>query len=281
VSIDRIIDTIWGDDAPAPLQTSSAHAPTQVKPDVGPLPSTSDDLPIAWAHAASMDTTTNPTTPDISFYFALHRHMRADLVRYVDTIAAVTPADRATRLPALVKWVKGFICELDEHHWSEDSTFFPEMRARIPAVAEVLDGLDADHKRMDALLARWPALIAALADPKQPFEPAKAAALEMGQELTALMQTHLDVEDNDILPMYWRHYTAAEYDAIQQTAIKKSKKKGFAFIAPWCVDSVEGAEREAFLAQVPWVMRAFHRLVRPRYDRLIEAAYGPGVAARV
>ena len=226
-----------------------------------------------------METTT--TTPDISFYFAVHRHLRADLVRYVDTVAALTPDDRAVRLPALVRWVKGFICELEEHHWSEDVTFFPEMRRRIPAVAEVLDGLDADHKRMDELLARWPALIAALADPGTPFDPAKDAALAMGQELTDLMQTHLDVEDNDVLPMYWRHYTAAEYDAIQQAAIKNGKKKGFAFIAPWCVDSVEGAEREAFLAQVPWVMRAFHRLVRPRYDRLLAAAFGPELPARV
>jgi hemerythrin-like domain-containing protein len=229
-----------------------------------------------------METTTTPTntTPDISFYLGAHRHLRADLARYVDTVAALTPADRSTRLPALVRWVKGFICELDEHHWAEDDTFFPEMRTRIPAVAEVLDGLDGDHKRLDALVAGWPALIAAVADPHQPFEPAKAAALAMGQELSELMATHLDIEDNDILPLYWRHYTAAEYDAIQKRAIKRSKKKGFAFIAPWCFDSVEGAEREAFLAGVPWVMRAFHRLVRPRYDRLIAAAYGPSVPGR-
>jgi len=229
-----------------------------------------------------MDTTNTPTTtPDISFYLATHRHLRSDLARYVETIAALTPDDRATRLPALVRWVKGFICELEEHHWSEDSTFFPEMRDRIPSVATVLDSLDDDHKRLDELMGGWPARIAAVADPEQPFEPAKAAALAMGQELADLMETHLEVEDSDILPMYWRHYTAEEYDALQQAAIKKSKKKGFAFIAPWCVDSVEGAEREAFLAQVPWVMRAFHRLVRPRYDRLIAAAYGPRVPTRV
>lgn len=230
-----------------------------------------------------MDTTTStthpPTTPDLSFYFATHRHLRADLVRYTETVAALTPDDRATRLPALARWVKGFTCELEEHHFAEDEVFFPEMRRRVPAVADVLDGLDDDHKRMDDLLAGWPARMAALTDRDQPFEPAKAAALAMGQELTDLMHTHLDVEDNDILPVYWRHYTAAEYDALQQTAIKKGKKKGFAFIAPWCVDSVEGAEREAFLAQVPWVMRAFHRMVRPRYDRLIATAYGPAATA--
>ena len=62
----------------------------------------------------------------------------------------------------------------------------------------------------------------------------------MGTELRDLIEVHLAVEDEDILPMYWRHYTAEEYDAIQQTAIKKGKKKGFSFIAPWSVESVEG-----------------------------------------
>ena len=84
-------------------------------------------------------TTTTTTTPDLSFYFAVHRHMRSDIVRYTDTLAKLTPADRTSRLPALVRWVKGFILELEEHHYVEDLVFFPEMRDRVPAVADVLD----------------------------------------------------------------------------------------------------------------------------------------------
>ncbi|WP_426570954.1 hemerythrin domain-containing protein [Aquihabitans sp. McL0605] len=223
-----------------------------------------------------MDTTsTLTTTPDLTFFFAVHRHMRADLVRYVATVEALTPADRARRIPALKRWVKGFTFELEEHHYVEDAVFFPELRTRIPAVGPIIDRLGTDHKAMDDLLARWPALMAALADPKAPFEPAKAAALEMGRELNTLIHAHLEVEDDDVLPMYWRHYTADEYDALQQRAIKDGKKKGFMFVAPWSVESIDGAEREAFFAQVPAAMRLFHRLVKPRYDRLIEAAYGP------
>jgi hemerythrin-like domain-containing protein len=228
-----------------------------------------------------MDTSTNTTTtPDLTFYFAVHRHMRADLVRYVATVEALTPADQTRRLPALERWVKGFTCELEEHHDVEDLVFFPEMSARIPSVAEVLNGLEDDHRALDDLIERWPAIVAAIADGSQPFAAAQASALEHGRALSDLMHRHLDVEDNDILPLYWRHYSAAEYDALQQRAIKKGKKRGFAFIAPWSVDSVEGAEREAFLAEVPWVMRAFHRLVRPRYDRLVAAAFGPEPTAR-
>ena len=227
-----------------------------------------------------IDNETN-TTPDLSFYLGVHRHMRSDLVRYVDTVAALTPADRSHRLPALVRWVKGFICELEEHHYVEDVVFFPEMQTRIPAVADTIERLAKDHEDMDVLLARWPALIKTLADPGAPFEPAKAAALMMGQELSSLLHTHLGIEDDDILPMYWRHYTVDEYDTLQKRAIKDGKKKGFSFVAPWSVDSLEGAEQAAFLSQAPAAMRIFHRLVRPRYDRMIATAYAPPKTARI
>ena len=36
-----------------------------------------------------------------------------------------------------------------------------------------------------------------------------------------------------------------------------------------------GPERDAFLASVPGVLRLLHRLVRPRYDRLLETAFRP------
>ena len=49
-------------------------------------------------------------------------------------------------------------------------------------------------------------------------------------------------------------------------------------MAPSSVDcDAEGPDREAFLASVPGVLRLFHRLVRPRYDRLVAGALGPAV----
>ena len=79
-----------------------------------------------------------------------------------------------------------------------------------------------------------------------------------------------------MLPLFWRHYTAAEYDVVVQQAVKKGKKAGLWFVAPFTVDCYpEGPDRDAFLASVPGVLRLLHRLVRPRYDRLVAAALGP------
>ena len=131
-----------------------------------------------------------------------------------------------------MKWAKGFTFELEEHHYAEDEFFFPEMRARIPAVAGVLDRLDGDHKAMDVLLERWPALMRDLADAKTPFEPAKAAALQLGTELRDLIEVHLAVEDEDILPMYWRHYTAEEYDADPADRHQEGQEEGLLLHRP-------------------------------------------------
>jgi hypothetical protein len=213
--------------------------------------------------------------PDLTFYFAIHQAQRDALSRYCDAVSSLTEGDRSMRGPALASWSKGMACQLDEHHHAEDRFFFPSLREKVPAASAVLDRLDADHRVLDDLLLRWPDLSARLADPRVPFVEAHAAAHAFAQDLRTFVQAHLDVEDQDILPLFWRHYSAAEYDQVEQRAIKKGKKKGMAFVAPFAVDCfAEGPARDAFLASVPSVLRLFHRLVRPRYDRMAAAAFG-------
>ena len=212
-------------------------------------------------------------TPDISFFFAVHQHMRSDLHRYVDAVAATVEADRGGRLPALARWAKGFTHELEEHHYVEDTFFFPHMRAKVPSVAAALDRLEADHRRLDGLLAEWPIASANAAQRSVPFGPAKAELVRVGEALRDLLLVHLDVEDHEVLPLYWRHYSAAEYNAVYEQAVKKGKKSGLGFVIPWNVDCVEGEARDQLLALAPAPMRIMHRLVRPRYERLVAAAF--------
>jgi len=220
-----------------------------------------------------------PHTPDISFFFAVHRHMRSDLDRYLDSVSRAVESERSTRLRSLHRWVTGFICELEEHHFSEDTFFFPDMRRKVPSSTTIIDALEAEHHRLDEMLQAWPQVSAKLADPAVPFARAKSEAVELANQLRELLAAHLDIEDHDVLPLYWRHYTASEYDDLQALAVKKSKKKGLWFVAPWNVDNLEGAERAAFIAAAPLPLRLVHRLVRPRYDRVVAAAFGAATVA--
>lgn len=219
------------------------------------------------------------TTPDLSFYFAIHRTMRSDVARAAAAVATATEADRSGRLVPLARWTAGFTHELVEHHFVEDRFFFPELRRRVPSAAAVLDDLDAEHHVLDDLLDRWPAAVAALADRRTPFGPAHDEAVTVTQGLADVLGPHLDREDADVLPLFWRHMDGVEYAALQQEAIDGGKRRGLGFVVPWTVSCVEGAEREALLAQAPLPMRVLLRLTEGRHRRLVEAAFPASVAA--
>ena len=216
--------------------------------------------------------------PDLSFYFAIHQAQRDAAGRYRAAVGTLTERERADRGKVLARWAKGFAAELDEHHYVEDAFFFPALRSRVASAGSTLDGLEAEHRRLDDLLARWPAVAGALADRRVPFLGAQSDATALAEELHDFLHGHLEVEDRDVLPLFWRHYNAEDYQQVFRQAVKKGKKAGLWFVAPFSVDCyAEGPDREAFLASVPGVLRLFHRLVRPRYDRLVAGALGPAV----
>jgi hypothetical protein len=214
-------------------------------------------------------------TPDLTFYFAIHEAQREAIGRYLAAVRGLAEAEREDRGTALARWAKGFSLELDEHHYVEDRFFFPSLRAKVSTAGPVLDRLEADHRRLDLLLARWKGDAAALADPSTPFERASERVQALAHDLCDLLRGHLAVEDTEVLPLFSQHYSADEYQVVFDQAVKKGKKAGLWFVAPFSVDCYpEGPERDAFLASVPAVLRLLHRIVRPRYDRLVASALG-------
>jgi hemerythrin-like domain-containing protein len=214
--------------------------------------------------------------PDLSFYFAIHQAQRDALGRYRHAVSTLTESERVDRGKALARWAKGFVLELEEHHYVEDAFFFPSLRSKVASAGATIDGLEDDHRHLDDLLDRWPAIAKALADSRVPFLDARAEAISFAEDLHDFVDGHLAVEDRDVLPLFWRHYSAQDYDEVFQQAVKKGKKAGLWFVAPFSVDCyAEGPERDAFLASVPGVLRLLHRLVRPGYDRLVAKALGP------
>jgi len=212
-------------------------------------------------------------TPDLTHFFAIHRQMRIDTRRYARAVESAVPADRGGRLEPLARWAKGFAYELDEHHFVEDEYFFPELRERIPSAGAALDQLDADHRVVDDILSRWSTAAARLADPSAPFAAAKEETVELATGLRDLLQRHLEIEDRDILPLYWRHYSAADFDALHQQALKGGKKKGLSFIVPWNVASLDPEHQKVLIRTAPLPLKVVWRATRSRFARLEAAAF--------
>lgn len=212
-------------------------------------------------------------TPDLTHFFAIHRKMRIDTRRFARAVETATVHDRGGRLDPLARWAKGFAFELDEHHFVEDEFFFPELRDRIPAAAAILGGLDADHRVVDDILGRWTTVARRLADPDVSFPAAKDEAVDLAVGLRDLLARHLDVEDHDVLPLYWRNYTAAEFDVVYQQAVKGGKKQGLSFVAPWNVYCLEPEQQQVLVGMAPLPLKVIWWATRGRFRRLEADAF--------
>jgi hemerythrin-like domain-containing protein len=213
------------------------------------------------------------TTPDLDHYYAMHNKMRIDLARFVAALQAIRQDSDPARVAALARWATGFAHELHLHHTVEDDVIFVDLAARVPAVNDLLVELGHDHDRVAELLRVSGLAAGRLADRRQSFEEARSTLLAISIELRDLLDRHLDIEDDDVLPLFAEHYTAAEYDALTQKAMKSLPKKGLFFSIPWNVAAQSPARREEMLAEAPGILRLIFRLANGRYQRLVATAF--------
>jgi hemerythrin-like domain-containing protein len=211
-------------------------------------------------------------TPDLTFYLALHAKMRLDTTRYVAAVEATTEHDHRRR-DALARWAHGFVDELLEHHQAEDTFLFPDLARRVPAARSTLDRLDADHRILDDLLERWQAAAAQVADRQTNFTESRAALLATSVDLRDHLATHLSVEDADIIPLFVRHYSVAEYEAVQGAAVQAARRQGVTFYVPWIVDALEGEARAKLLTEAPLPLKLVWYATRRRHARLVATVF--------
>jgi hemerythrin-like domain-containing protein len=212
--------------------------------------------------------------PDLSTYYSLHRQQRVDLHRFAVAVRTATESDRRGRLRPLARWARGFAGELDIHHKVEDDIFFPALRERVPSADAVLARLDDDHRDLEPRIERLASGAADLANPHVPFAPIHEEMTAVASDLHAFLTRHLDVEDEDLLPLFYRHFNAAEYDALHERAQRLTPKSSLAFAVPWFVAALDDEGRERVRAAAPRSMRLLYRLTRRSHARLVDRAFG-------
>jgi hemerythrin-like domain-containing protein len=222
-------------------------------------------------------------TPDLTTYLQIHRAMRTSAAQLRNAVHDLERTDRR-RARHLAWWFDGFAGELHMHHVVEDEIFFPALAARVPTYSDHGDGLAADHVRLEELLAELGVLLHRLARDEE-WIVTRTRALDLANELHDHLDEHLGLEDDDVLPLFARHFTAAEYEAMHQQAMKKGSLIQLAFTVPWLCSNLEPHELAAAFDGAPGILRVLWRATRGRYARRATAALGtavgavPGVAA--
>jgi hypothetical protein len=102
----------------------------------------------------------------------------------------------------------------------------------------------------------------------------RSQALALAIELRDLLADHLDFEDADVLPLFERHFSVAEYAVIDKAAVKAMSPRQSLFTVPWFMATVDAETARKTLAEAPLALKVVHLITRRRYARLFSAAFG-------
>lgn len=211
------------------------------------------------------------TAPDLSTYRAIHLALRGGADAMAAVAATVQPGNRP-KIDALRRYWAGYSAELLKHHTTEDDVFFPALVGRVPVAAELIERTDAEHHGLDVIVARCHAAVSALVAGVR--SPDLGAAFA---DLADLMARHLDFEDDDLIPLFERHFTVEDYAVLEEQAMKLLGLRGAAFTVPFVMHFADPDQRDELLAGAPVPFRILYRLTRRGHARLA-ATLGAGGA---
>jgi hemerythrin-like domain-containing protein len=125
-------------------------------------------------------------------FLTAHHGFRRDIRQFAGALGRVQ-AGVMSRVDALRDEWKSYRATLHGHHQVEDTAIFPGIREQHPELAPVIDGLVADHHKIDPLLEEGDRAFEELATQVRP-------AVRVVGTLGGLLLSHLATEEEHIVP---------------------------------------------------------------------------------
>jgi len=207
---------------------------------------------------------------DLTIMIAAHDAFRRDLTRLARAAAAADLSDPARRRSVAAGW-ELFKRQLHMHHTAEDEIIWPAMRPRLAhseSALSVLDALEAEHERMDPLLAAVDRAFTQRESAPGSGSPGADRLADVTDVLASTLTGHLTHEERDGLPLIGVALTGAEW---RSAGLKMARKNGMASggeMFAWILDGAGREEAEATLGTLPPPLRLLYRAVwKPRLDK--------------
>jgi len=196
---------------------------------------------------------------DLTIMIAAHDAFRRDLTRLARTASAANLSDPARRQSVAAGWDL-FKRELHLHHTAEDEIIWPALRPRLAhsaAALSVLDAMEAEHERIDPLLAA--------VDTEFPGGDRLADVIDA---LTSALTGHLAHEERDGLPLIGVALTAAEWRGVGRKMASKNGMAAGSEMFAWILDGADRDHAAATLGQLPPPLRLLYRARwKPRFEK--------------
>jgi iron-sulfur cluster repair protein YtfE (RIC family) len=215
---------------------------------------------------------------DMTMMYLMHHAFRRDLRRFAAAVPVTPCDDRATWAALAERWDR-FSVLLHHHHQGEDAGIWPWLLERAtPAERAVLEAMEAEHDKIDPLLAGCSEHFAALgadgdvggdvggdAAGREQHRAGLSVRLAATRDLLA---HHLRHEETGAIPIIQAHMTPADWARIEKEHFRGGDARvKLSFVVPWLAEGISPAQLADVLAAVPPPIRVVWWLTRGGFRR--------------
>ncbi len=200
----------------------------------------------------------------------IHAAVRRDLDRLATALATARDGDRA-RARQLHAAYANLHDQLKHHHQGEDTHVFPFL-AKVEGASELVEVMETEHEAMADALAGARTAVDAYAATASSADA--LAARDAVVAANAVVERHLDHEENELEPLMLPHMETPEWKAVEKQLRPTSITQSGQFMA-WVQDGMAERERRYLRSTIPVPVtfllsrlagRAYHRDVAPAWQ---------------
>lgn len=199
-----------------------------------------------------MTTTTVHERPNVEEMAVVHRVFRREFGAAPGLVRGVAASD-VRRAGVVADHLDLVLAGLHMHHTGEDEVLWPRLLERAAPSTGLVETMQAQHERVDALadqvtplLAAWRARADSLAGEQL------ARVLE---DFTDALLEHLEREEREVVPLIARHITPAEWDSLGEHGRDAMSPRQLPLLFGSLLEEATAEERRMLLAPLPVLVR--------------------------
>ena len=185
----------------------------------------------------------------------MHSALRRDFARAARMLAGRPDAKHRRALAAHLQWM---LQVLRHHHTVEDEAIWPAVLRRRPDLSTLVESLETEHEELDSAARQL--RDASLTWSYDGSDPRREELVEALNRLVAVLEVHLEHEENEAMPVVCSVLTDADWKPIQVRIAEGSPTmREQARTAYWAFDGLDARREKIMLSQIPtpavWLLR--------------------------
>lgn len=217
-------------------------------------------------------TTTIPDRPNTHQMVVGHRVFRREF-RLLPELMREVEAGNTARSRVLAEHASDVTTALHVHHLSEDEVLWPRLLDRVSLHAELVHRMQQQHDQIGEYLERIRSLLpvwAETAAPRQRDELATTLA-----DASVVVETHLDEEERQILPLVAAHLTIVEWDELAERMHASMPRARMLKFLGMVLEEATPEEQRQMMSALPLPARMLWVLLgRRKYQGVVRSVRG-------